>query len=74
MAETDYHRELNDWHIELAIVEKALCRVLWEIENEEFGAMGHVLKNRLHDLVETCPFPPSDLVCAQSTGALPILP
>jgi hypothetical protein len=60
MAESDYHRELNDWHLELAIVQKALCRVLWAIEDEEFGAMGHVLRNRLHQLVETCPFPPAN--------------
>nr|CRY95570.1 hypothetical protein [uncultured prokaryote] len=74
MAETDYHRKLNEWHLELSIVEQALGRVLFAIEDEEFGAIGHVLKGRLHELVETCPFPPAELVCAQNPGALPILP
>ena len=69
MAETDYHRKLNEWHLELSIVEQALGRVLYAIEDEEFGAIGHVLKGRLHELVETCPFPRSDVLAQEQAVA-----
>jgi len=57
LADIDYYRKLDHWHCELAIVEIALRRVLCEVRDEEFGAMGHVLRDRLFHLVETCPFP-----------------
>lgn len=57
MANAEYLSKLNEWHLELAIAVKALDKVLWEIDDEAFGAIGHVLWHRLNELVEICPFP-----------------
>ena len=56
MASAEYLSKLNEWHLELAIAVHALEKVLWEIEAEGFGAIGHVLRHRFSELVETCPF------------------
>jgi hypothetical protein len=55
-----FTRQLNEWHLELAIVQKGLNLVLnsQQLEDdEELSSVGYVLKHRLHDLVESCPFP-----------------
>lgn len=49
---------LNKWHLELAIVDTGIDHVVSSIDGDEaMGAIGYVLKNRLHHLVESCPFP-----------------
>lgn len=54
---TDFER-LNAWHLELSIVADAIEHVLREVEDPPgVSATAHVLKNRLHELVENCPFP-----------------
>jgi hypothetical protein len=55
---SQHWEDLNTWHLELAILADAIEHVLAGIE-EPFGlsATAHVLKNRLLDLVESCPFP-----------------
>lgn len=55
---SDHAERLNTWHLDLAIVADAIDHVLTCIE-EPMGlsATAHVLKNRLVDLVEACPFP-----------------
>lgn len=55
---TDHWEALNTWHLDLAIVADAIDHVLCSIE-EPMGlsATAHVLKNRLVELVENCPFP-----------------
>lgn len=57
MASPDYLEQLNDWHIELAIAVTAAERCLSMSDDDELGALGHVVKNRLRALVESCPFP-----------------
>lgn len=49
---------LNAWHLQLSICADALDHVLREVEDPPgLSAMADVLKIRLHDLVESCPFP-----------------
>lgn len=57
MAASDYLEQLNDWHMELAIAVTAAERCLSMSDDDELGALGHVVKNRLRELVESCPFP-----------------
>lgn len=57
----DHAERLNTWHLDLAILADAIGHVLGEIEEPQgLSATAHVLKNRLVDLVENCPFPDSD--------------
>ncbi len=71
MAKSEYHSKLNEWHLELAIAVSALERLLVIQDDDDTGALGHVLKTRFRDLVESCPFPESDAVrqCAESVGS-----
>ncbi|MFP5403618.1 MAG: hypothetical protein ACLGG2_02895 [Gammaproteobacteria bacterium] len=49
---------LNAWHLELAILADAIGHVLTGIEEPEgLSATAYVLRARLADLVESCPFP-----------------
>lgn len=58
MADADYHDRLDAWHLELSIVQDAFERVSVAIsEDQEVGAIAHVLSACFHDLVEKCPFP-----------------
>lgn len=57
MAESEYTRKLNEWHLELAIVQGAFERVSLSIEDHDMAEISHVLSVRFHDLVEKCPFP-----------------
>ena len=57
MAASDYLEQLNDWHMELAIAVTAAERCLSMSDDDELGALGHVVKNRLRALVESCPCP-----------------
>jgi hypothetical protein len=54
----DHAERLNVWHLDLAILADAIEHVLTGIE-EPIGlsATAHILKSRLHELVESCPFP-----------------
>ena len=54
----DYAERLNTWHLDLAILTDAIDHVLSSIEEPQgLSATAHVLKNRLAELVENCPFP-----------------
>jgi len=55
--------ELNAWHLELAIAQEAISRVIRDLSDYDEGlaATGHVLNLRLLALVESCPFPPLEL-------------
>jgi len=49
---------LNSWHLDLSLVETGLSHVVSTIEDDEaMSAIGCILSNRFHDLVESCPFP-----------------
>lgn len=55
---TDHREDLNTWHLELAILSDAIGHVLGCIEEPEgLSATAHVLRTRLAQLVESCPFP-----------------
>jgi hypothetical protein len=62
MARSEYHSKLNEWHLELAIAVSALERLLVLQDDDDTGSLGHVLKTRFHQLVESCPFPEADEV------------
>lgn len=49
---------LNAWHLDLAILADAIDHALGGIEDPPgLSATAHVLKTRLAELVESCPFP-----------------
>ncbi|MBN8764536.1 MAG: hypothetical protein BGP20_00895 [Thiobacillus sp. 63-78] len=55
---TDHADRLSTWHLELSIVADAIFHVLQDIEEPEgASAVAWVLRSRLADLVESCPFP-----------------
>jgi hypothetical protein len=55
---SDHWDDLNTWHLDLAIVADAIGHVLTCVEDPHgLSATAYVLKNRLHELVEACPFP-----------------
>jgi len=57
---SDHAERLNTWHLELAILADAIGHTLTGIEEPEgLSATAYVLNNRLHELVESCPFPAS---------------
>ena len=57
---TPHWQALNAWHLELSICADAIEHVLREVEDPPgVSATAHVLKTRLQDLVEHCPFPDS---------------
>lgn len=66
MARSEYHSKLNEWHLELAIAVSALERLLVLQDDDDTGALGHVLRTRFRDLVESCPFPEADEVSHRS--------
>jgi hypothetical protein len=52
--------QLNAWHLQLSIVADAIEHLLLDLEEPEgLSATAHVVKLRLRDLVESCPFPES---------------
>lgn len=63
MATVDYHshpyiRQLNDWHLELAMLRDLVGHILDEAEGPEWlGAAGHIAQARFSHLVESMPFP-----------------
>lgn len=62
MATSDYHRALNDWHLELAMLRDLVNELLWQMEGEGWmKSAGHIAGLRFSHLVETCPFPPQAL-------------
>jgi hypothetical protein len=55
---SDQFEALNAWHLQLSIVADAIGHVLRGIEEPEGeSAVAWVLRERLADLVESCPFP-----------------
>lgn len=55
---SDHAERLNAWHLEVSILADAIEHVLTGIEEPQgLSATAHVLKNRLQELVESCPFP-----------------
>ncbi len=61
---SDHAERLNTWHLDLAILADAIEHVLTGIEEPQgLSATAHVLKNRLQELVESCPFPGQGRIC-----------
>lgn len=57
-AET-YNRELNAWHLELAMLGDLIDHILAEVEGPDWlTSSAHVAQVQLAHLVKTCPFPP----------------
>ena len=55
---SDHIERLNTWHLDLAIVVDAIDHVLTCIEDPVgLSATAYVLRTRLVELVESCPFP-----------------
>lgn len=55
---SDHWDLLNTWHTQLAIVADAIGHILQGIEEPEgLSATAYVLRSRLDELVEACPFP-----------------
>lgn len=55
----DYRRQLDDWHIKLATVSEVLAFFVKHVElDDDHASVLVLLRDRLEDLVESCPFPP----------------
>lgn len=55
---TEHAERLNTWHLELSILADAIGHTLQGIEEPEgLSATAYVLRTRLEELVESCPFP-----------------
>jgi hypothetical protein len=60
---SDHADRLNTWHLELAILADAIGHVLQGIEEPEgLSATAYVLRSRLAELVDSCPFPQSKAI------------
>ena len=58
MATSDYHRALDQWHLELAMTNDLVQHILREIEGEDWMTSGAFLCcQKLTALIESCPFP-----------------
>ena len=58
MANSDYLRNLNEWHIELAMTIDVVQHILSEIEGEDWMTSGaSICGQKLAALVESLPFP-----------------
>lgn len=54
----DHWESLNTWHTQLAIVADSIEHLLQGVEEPEgLSATAYVVKLRLRELVESCPFP-----------------
>jgi hypothetical protein len=54
----NYRTRLDAWHLELGILADSLDYVLGGLDGPDgLAATAHVLKARLRDLLDTCPFP-----------------
>ena len=71
MAIPDYHahpyvRQLNEWHLELAMLRDLVDHILTEIEGPGWmTSLAHLVQDRFANLVETCPFPDQSHLEAQ---------
>lgn len=55
---SDHAERLNTWHLDLAITCDALEHVLMAIEEPVgLSATAYILRRRLADLIQSCPFP-----------------
>lgn len=63
-----YFRELDSWHLQLAVLQNAFhaiftCECFME-EDSKFGDTFNVLDKRFQQLLDSCPFPaPSSSGC-----------
>lgn len=63
MATADYHsdqyvRQLNEWHLELAMLRDLVDHILGEVEGPDWmTSSAHIAQDRFAHLVETFPFP-----------------
>lgn len=58
MATSDYLRNLNQWHLELAMLNDLVQHILGEIEGEDWMTSGaYLCRQKFAALVESCPFP-----------------
>ena len=68
MATVHYHehpyvRQLNEWHLELAMLRDLVDHILTEIEGPGWmTSSAHIAQDRFAHLVETCPFPDQSLL------------
>jgi hypothetical protein len=54
----DHAERLNIWHLDLSITADAVEHILMAIEEPVgLSATAYILRRRLADLVESCPFP-----------------
>lgn len=64
MASADYHsdpyiRQLNEWHLELAMLRDLVDHILTELEGPDWmTSSAHIAQVRFKHLVDSIPFPP----------------
>ncbi len=68
MATANYHShpyvlQLNQWHLELAMLRDLVGHILSEVDGPYWiGSSAHIAQDRFNHLVETCPFPQEDFI------------
>ena len=72
---SEHAERLNTWHLELAILADAIGHTLQGIEEPEgLSATAYVLRTRLDQMVESCPFPGQGRICCDSHMIRPVDP
>ena len=69
MATADYHsdhvRQLNEWHLELAMLRDLVDHILTELEGPDWmTSSAHIAQVRFAHLLENFPFPKEDQIAA----------
>lgn len=65
-----YLRQLDAWHLELAIVRNVVDHILAELDGPDWmTSAAHVARDRFAHLIETFPFPTNESVTAGSRSS-----
>jgi hypothetical protein len=73
-----YFRELDSWHLQLAVLQNAFHAILncdsFMDEDSQFGDVLNVLDKRFQQLLDICPFPDhsssSERTCTLNSAAI----
>lgn len=65
-----YLRQLDAWHLELAILRNVVDHILVELDGPDWmTSAAHIARDRFSHLIETFPFPTNEPVTAGSRSS-----
>ena len=53
----EYDRQLNCWHLELAMLRDLVNHLLLQFEEDWTSSAAHICRHRFDQLIDSCPFP-----------------